>query len=441
MTLKPEQEGSYLDYLIENWYSEKGRGNIIQKCENPCYYILSKEDWRFDKFCIIPSGFNGGTFNAHNRFQNNLNHQISTEQMKDTIGKDLYDKIYEHWQEWMEEHPEDTYDFEGEEPDDDFHLLARVKYYEKAGHWRRGKLNRQAGTVDVTGNVDFEALGWERGGCRAKFGTVSGDFDCQDAILKKRDLEWFPLEVGGNMICTGSTITSLENLRTKTIGGDFIFTDYSGDAGKAEEKLKGIVKGKIRLGDYEGKTADQEERNLVNFLDKVCRAEWRFRMENGERKVDCDGNVNIAKGQLAEGKLPVKFGKITGEMLVEDNMEDLWGMPDEVGYWFKVFGSLKSFDNSPSVFTGSFLLPYGETTSFKGLPSIINGNLRMSVNSKIKTPEGFPDKITGEVQIVKYAGDLDQLMEFLDGRVDGQIYVSGGGRTKSRLGKKKGEDK
>lgn len=96
---------------------------------------------------------------------------------------------------------------------------------------------------------------------------------------------------------------------------------------------------------------------------------------NPDGKVDVNGDVNI---HVLEGKkLPIKFGKVTGDFWMTEAYEltSLEGCPDEVG--------------------GSFTIEdCGEIKSIKGCPKTVGLNFEVT-NCLIKSLEGCPEVVPG----------------------------------------------
>jgi hypothetical protein len=123
------------------------------------------------------------------------------------------------------------------------------------------------------------------------------------------------------------------------------------------EILKKIVKGNIFLDKTEETEKDKKERQIVSFLDSVCKGEWEYRMDNGIQKVDVDGGVKIWDIELENNRLPVKFGKIKGILSLNGtNLDTLEGIPDSTsGGGISIFvGIIKSLEGFPKdYFDGS----------------------------------------------------------------------------------------
>lgn len=95
---------------------------------------------------------------------------------------------------------------------------------------------------------------------------------------------------------------------------------------------------------------------------------------NDDGTVDVDGSVEIQKDDVANGKLPFKFGKVSGDFdCSECELTSLEGAPRKIG--------------------GSFDCSYNKLSSLEGGPEEVGGSFYCSNNEELFSLEGAPQKI------------------------------------------------
>ena len=98
------------------------------------------------------------------------------------------------------------------------------------------------GQINVDGDVNLSNKNLTDPDMTAKFGKVTGNFECQNNELTS--LDFAPDCVGGDFNCSYNNINDFDNITIKHVGGKFYA--YGADPDKLS-KLKSIVKGKIYL--------------------------------------------------------------------------------------------------------------------------------------------------------------------------------------------------
>ena len=96
------------------------------------------------------------------------------------------------------------------------------------------------GQINVDGDVNLSNKNLTDPDMTAKFGKVTGNFECQNNKLTS--LDFAPDCVGGDFNCSYNNINDFDNIPIKHVGGKFYA--YGADPDKLS-KLKSIVKGKI----------------------------------------------------------------------------------------------------------------------------------------------------------------------------------------------------
>ena len=96
------------------------------------------------------------------------------------------------------------------------------------------------GQINVDGDVNLSNKNLTDPDMTAKFGKVTGNFECQNNNLTS--LDFAPDCVGGDFNCSYNNINDFDNIPIKHVGGKFYA--YGADPDKLS-KLKGIVKGEI----------------------------------------------------------------------------------------------------------------------------------------------------------------------------------------------------
>jgi hypothetical protein len=113
---------------------------------------------------------------------------------------------------------------------------------------------------------------------------------------------------------------------------------------------------------------------------------------NSDGSVDVDGDVSIFNTDIV--KLPLKFGKISGDFKCDFNL-------------------LTSLEGGPTTVGGDFNCSDNRLTSLKGAPNVVNGNFVCSGNIELTSLEGAPHTIGGDLFFEDtpirstYSGDID----------------------------------
>lgn len=96
------------------------------------------------------------------------------------------------------------------------------------------------GQINVDGDVNLSNKNLTDPDMTAKFGKVTGNFECSNNQLT--NLDFAPDFVGGNFNCSNNNIKDFDDIPIKHVVGNFYA--YGADPDKLS-KLKGIVEGKI----------------------------------------------------------------------------------------------------------------------------------------------------------------------------------------------------
>jgi hypothetical protein len=114
--------------------------------------------------------------------------------------------------------------------------------------------------------------------------------------------------------------------------------------------------------------------------------------KNPDGTIDVEGNVNLSEKGL--DKLPLKFGKVSGDFNCSNNqLFTLEGSPREVGgsFYCRV-NKLTTLEGAPEEVGGNFMCSHNELTSLVGSPKIVVGGFCCQSN-KLITLEGAPKEI------------------------------------------------
>mgnify|MGYP003552938293 CR=1 FL=1 len=118
---------------------------------------------------------------------------------------------------------------------------------------------------------------------------------------------------------------------------------------------------------------DIERVNRV-LMHQICKKYWINNYTiNSDGTVDVDGNVNFYSKGL--GKLPLKFGKVTGEFYCDENqLTSLEGCPSYVGGNFNCsFNRLISLEGGPKEVGRDFRCSSNQLVSLDGGPTEVDG--------------------------------------------------------------------
>jgi hypothetical protein len=130
-------------------------------------------------------------------------------------------------------------------------------------------------------------------------------------------------------------------------------------------------------------------------VEKICK---KYKIENWtlnpDGTIDVEGNVVISGQRLS--KLPLKFGRVTGDFFCYNNqLTSLKGCPTEVGGSFYCrHNQLTSLEGCPTEIGGSFWCHNNKLTTLEGCPTEIGGYFWCS-NNQLTSLEGCPIEING----------------------------------------------
>jgi hypothetical protein len=110
--------------------------------------------------------------------------------------------------------------------------------------------------------------------------------------------------------------------------------------------------------------------------------------------VDVNGNVNMDNMNL--NKIPVKFGKVTGDFYCSNNkLTSLKGAPQSVGGDFRCnLNKLTSLVDSPQSVGGNFYCRENKLTTLDGSPESVGKDFSCSIN-KLTSLKGGPQSVGG----------------------------------------------
>jgi hypothetical protein len=120
---------------------------------------------------------------------------------------------------------------------------------------------------------------------------------------------------------------------------------------------------------------------------------------NEDGSVDVDGNVFFLPGKYIRlTKLPLKFGKVTGDFVCSENeLASLEGCPEWVGGTFDCSrNQLTSLEGCSKSVGGRFYCEQNQLTSLVGGPQVVLGAY-CAYDNQINSFEGFPDDFEGLV--------------------------------------------
>ena len=115
---------------------------------------------------------------------------------------------------------------------------------------------------------------------------------------------------------------------------------------------------------------------------------------NADLTVDVEGNVDINRKGLT--KLPVKFGKVSGDFLCdENNLTSLQGAPKKVGrdFWCSN-NQLTSLQGAPQKVGRAFWCNNNKLTSLQGAPQKV-GSFFWCSNNPLTSLQGAPKQVGG----------------------------------------------
>jgi len=154
-----------------------------------------------------------------------------------------------------------------------------------------------------------------------------------------------------------------------------------------------------------------------------------------EDTVDVDGDVFLFSEDL--DKLPIKFGKVTGNFLCWNNkLKNLYGAPKYVGKSFACFSNLlESLEGGPEYVGDSYWCYDNQLENLIGSPEEVGGVYNFRDN-KITSTEGAPKTVGLDIYSYNNEMTLVQLISQLNDnnvQVGGYIYNSHDPRHKTRV--------
>lgn len=147
-------------------------------------------------------------------------------------------------------------------------------------------------------------------------------------------------------------------------------------------------------------------------VEKICR---RYRIRNWNLNsdtnlVDVDGNVNLTNKGL--NKIPLRFGKITGDFLINGNngITSLEGSPNYVGGSFDCSCCrISTLVGSPRMVGSDFKIHQNNLTNFIGCPDDIGFNSDLKgiycMNNQINTFKGIPENLLDGIEFNCHGGN------------------------------------
>jgi len=127
-------------------------------------------------------------------------------------------------------------------------------------------------------------------------------------------------------------------------------------------------------------------------IDSICK---KYGIENytinSDGTVDVDGDVYLSSEALT--KLPLKFGKVTGDFNCNNNkLITLEGGPRSVGEYFDCsYNQLTTLEGGPIKVGGYFNCYSNQLTSLKGCPKVVGVDFNCSYNPIYSVYKLFPD--------------------------------------------------
>jgi hypothetical protein len=164
-------------------------------------------------------------------------------------------------------------------------------------------------------------------------------------------------------------------------------------------KLKSITKSLNNNWDYEYYLDNERWYGNVpmeiisneDILNKLVKGTYIIQSDG---TVDVNGNVNML--DVFFTKIPVKFGKITGDFYCFNNkLTTLEGSPQSVGGNFICYkNQLTNLEGAPQSVEGNFDCSDNQLTSLKGAPQSVGGNFIL-YNNQLTSLEGAPKSVGG----------------------------------------------
>ena len=150
---------------------------------------------------------------------------------------------------------------------------------------------------------------------------------------------------------------------------------------------------------------------------------------NPDGSIDVDGDVTISMIFLT--KLPLKFGKVTGNFNCNDNkLTTLEGCPTSVGGYFCCHNNqLTTLEGCPTSVSGYFACNDNQLTTLEGSPKLVDGGFECHRN-QLTTLEGCPTSVGGDFncrdnKLTTFEGICDDIKGALDCRINKIINFYG----------------
>ena len=129
---------------------------------------------------------------------------------------------------------------------------------------------------------------------------------------------------------------------------------------------------------------------LVNdFVQRHQLKENEYKIYPSDLTVDVFRNIRFVEEDLVDGKLPFKFGKVIGNVWLDDL-------------------GLVSLENSPREVTEAFVIYNNKLENFIGGPEIVGENFAANFNRGLRTLEGSPKIVKGSYCIL-YCKDVKDI--------------------------------
>jgi hypothetical protein len=154
----------------------------------------------------------------------------------------------------------------------------------------------------------------------------------------------------------------------------------------------------MKLYKYKDFISESTKEDIESICLKYGIKNYTINEEDGT--IDVDGDVDLSGSIFGGGKnidkLPLKFGKVTGNFNCSYNqLTSLEGSPSKVGGDFICYeNKLTSLEGSPSEVGGSFYCYSNKLTSLEGSPNRVGGSFDCRYN-KLTSLEGSPNRVGG----------------------------------------------
>ena len=191
----------------------------------------------------------------------------------------------------------------------------------------------------------------------------------------------------------GATITN-----TAFYTQNIISFESPEERAKREEKERAEAERKAKE-EAERMAKEEAERMVLiikEFMEKHDIPDNNY-IINPDKSVDVNGNIEIEKEDLIDGKIPFKFGKVTGYFDCSHNqLTSLEGAPEEVGSYFNCrYNNLTSLEGGPKKVDKNYSCRNNELTSLEGGPKEVGGTFNCNCNN-LTSLVGAPEKVGGD---------------------------------------------